>query len=85
MSQAKLTIEDITIKNMFGTTSKSLDPQAGSLICSAPDRCSNIRAENITVQVPSGKAPVYVCKNVDKGLLGFNCTEPAGERDVGQG
>ena len=70
---------------MFGTTSELLDPQAGTLICSAPDRCSNIRAENITVQVPSGAKPVYACKNVDEGLLMFNCTEPAGERDLGQG
>lgn len=83
--QANLTIEDILIKNMYGTTSESLDPQAGTLICSAPDRCDSIRAENITVQVPSGEAPVYACKNVDKDLLRFNCTEPAGERDLGQG
>jgi galacturan 1,4-alpha-galacturonidase len=80
-----LTIEDITIKNMFGSTSKKLDPQAGSLICSAPDRCSNILAANITVQAPSGKVPVYACKNVDKSTLGINCTDPAGERDLGQG
>lgn len=83
--QANLTIEDITIKNMYGTTSESLDPQAGTLICSAPDRCSNIRAENITVRVPSGKEPLYACKNVDERLLGFDCTLPAGDRDVGQG
>lgn len=70
---------------MYGTTSQSLDPQAGTLICSAPDRCNNIRAENITVQVPSGKAPVYACKNVDESLLGFNCIEPAGDKDIGQG
>ncbi|KAJ8113962.1 hypothetical protein OPT61_g4048 [Boeremia exigua] len=82
---ANLTIEDILIKNMYGTTSEKLDPQAGTLICSASDRCSNIRAENITVQVPSGKAPVYACKNLDESLLGFNCTAPAGDRDLGQG
>lgn len=70
---------------MYGTTSKSRDPQAGTLICSAPDRCSNIRAENITVQVPSGKAPVYACRNVDESLLGFDCVAPEGERDLGQG
>ncbi|KAH6644374.1 exopolygalacturonase [Boeremia exigua] len=82
---ANLTIEDILIKNMYGTTSKSRDPQAGTLICSAPDRCSNIRAENVTVQVPSGKAPVYACRNVDESLLGFDCVAPEGERDLGQG
>ncbi|KAJ4992889.1 exopolygalacturonase [Stagonosporopsis vannaccii] len=82
---ANLTIEDVLIKNMYGTTSESLDPQAGTLICSALDRCSNIRAENITVQVPSGKSPVYACKNIDENLLGLDCIGPAGNRDLGQG
>ncbi|PSN73831.1 exopolygalacturonase [Corynespora cassiicola Philippines] len=82
---ANLTIEDITIKNMYGTTSEKEDPLAGTLVCSAPDRCSNIRAENITVQVPSGEVPLYACKNVDSGLLPFNCTEPEDDRDTGQG
>lgn len=36
-SQANLTIEDITMKNMWGTTSAKLDPLAGTLVCSAPD------------------------------------------------
>ena len=34
---ANLTIEDITIRNMWGTTSKNADPEAGTLVCSAPD------------------------------------------------
>jgi galacturan 1,4-alpha-galacturonidase len=34
---ANLTIEDVTIRNLWGTTSLSTDPQAGTLICSAPD------------------------------------------------
>ncbi|KAH7064317.1 exopolygalacturonase [Paraphoma chrysanthemicola] len=71
---ANLTIEDITIKNMYGSVSKKLDPQAGSLVCSAADRCDNIRVENITVRVPSGKPPVYECKNIDRSLLQINCT-----------
>jgi len=37
MLKANLTISDITIKNMYGTTSASQDPQAGTLVCSAPD------------------------------------------------
>jgi galacturan 1,4-alpha-galacturonidase len=32
-----LTISDITIKNMYGTTSGKEDPEAGTLVCSAPD------------------------------------------------
>ncbi|KAF4838751.1 Exopolygalacturonase X-1 [Colletotrichum tropicale] len=79
---ANLTITDITLKNIYGTTSAKLDPQAGTLVCSAPDRCSNIRAENVTVTVPSGKAPVYECKNLDNNLLQINCTSGTdGERD----
>ncbi|KAI8253328.1 Exopolygalacturonase X-1 [Colletotrichum sp. SAR 10_77] len=35
---ANLTITDITLKNIYGTTSAKLDPQAGTLVCSAPDR-----------------------------------------------
>ncbi|KAI8255712.1 Exopolygalacturonase X-1 [Colletotrichum sp. SAR 10_98] len=34
---ANLTITDITLKNIYGTTSAKLDPQAGTLVCSAPD------------------------------------------------
>ncbi|KAI8202042.1 Exopolygalacturonase X-1 [Colletotrichum sp. SAR 10_65] len=79
---ANLTITDITLKNIYGTTSAKLDPQAGTLVCSAPDRCSNIRAENVTVTVPSGKPPVYECKNLDNNLLQINCTSGTdGERD----
>ncbi|RYN96331.1 putative exopolygalacturonase X [Alternaria tenuissima] len=70
---ANLTISDITIKNMYGTTSGKEDPEAGTLVCSAPDRCSNIRAENITVQVPSREPPVYECRNVDPSLLDISC------------
>ena len=51
----------------------------------AEQRCSNIRVENITVQVPSGEPPVYECKNVEEGLLQINCTDPAVERETGQG
>ncbi|KAK2040889.1 exopolygalacturonase [Colletotrichum somersetense] len=74
---ANLTISDITLKNMYGTTSEKFDPQAGTLVCSDPDRCSNIRAENVTVTVPSGKPPTWECKNVDESLLDINCASGA--------
>ncbi|KAJ0304852.1 hypothetical protein COL516b_005628 [Colletotrichum fioriniae] len=83
---ANLTISDITLKNIYGVVSTKLDPQTGSLVCSAADRCSNIRAENVTVTVPSGKPPVYECKNLDKGLLQINCTSGTdGDRDTTNG
>jgi galacturan 1,4-alpha-galacturonidase len=34
---ANLTIEDVTLKNMWGTTSTKYDPRAGTLVCSAAD------------------------------------------------
>ncbi|KAL7626648.1 hypothetical protein AAE478_003421 [Parahypoxylon ruwenzoriense] len=83
---ANLTIEDITMKNIYGTTSAKLDPQAGSLVCSSPDRCANIRVENITVTVPSGEPPVYECRNMDNGILQLACVEESDEdRDTSQG
>ncbi|KAL5391271.1 hypothetical protein PMIN06_008132 [Paraphaeosphaeria minitans] len=82
---ANLTIEDITIKNMWGTTSLSTDPEAGTLICSAPDRCSNIRAENITITVPSGNTTEWECANIDESLLDINCVPTDGDRDTTHG
>ena len=69
------------MKNIWGTVSKKFDPRAGSMVCSAPDRCSNIRIENVNVTVPSGKKPVYACKNMDESLLKVTCVEPGTERD----
>ncbi|KAI1475997.1 glycoside hydrolase family 28 protein [Daldinia eschscholtzii] len=83
---ANLTIEDVTMKNIYGTTSAKLDPQAGSLVCSAPDRCSNIKVENITITVPSGEPPVYECRNMDNDLLQLTCVaESEEDRDTSQG
>lgn len=53
---------------------------------SIQQRCSNIRAENVTVTVPSGKTPVWECKNIDKSLLKINCAGGTGdERDTTNG
>ncbi|KAI0902551.1 glycoside hydrolase family 28 protein [Annulohypoxylon nitens] len=84
---ANLTIEDVTMKNIYGTTSAKLDPEAGTLVCSAPDRCSGIRVENITVTVPSEKPPVYECRNMDNSLLQLTCIEESADedRDTSQG
>ncbi|KEY72818.1 hypothetical protein S7711_04407 [Stachybotrys chartarum IBT 7711] len=70
---ANLTIEDITMRNFWGQASARNDPEAGTLVCSARDRCSNIRVENVTVTVPSGRPPVYECDNVDESLLDLAC------------
>ncbi|KAI1768985.1 glycoside hydrolase family 28 protein [Hypoxylon sp. FL1150] len=76
---ANLTIEDVTMKNIYGTTSAENDPEAGTLVCSAPDRCNNIRVENITVTVPSGQPPVYECINLDDSLLQLTCIDGSDE------
>ncbi|KAI1417486.1 glycoside hydrolase family 28 protein [Hypoxylon sp. FL1857] len=83
---ANLIIEDVTMKNIYGTTSAKLDPEAGTLVCSAPDRCNNIKVENITVTVPSGQPPVYECRNMENDLLQLICIEESDEdRDTSQG
>ncbi|CAH0050681.1 unnamed protein product [Clonostachys solani] len=83
---ANLTIDDITMKNFWGVTSSKYDPEAGTLVCSAADRCSNINLHNITVTVPSGEPPVYECSNVDESLLeNITCVHADDDRDTGQG
>ncbi|RGP81310.1 exopolygalacturonase [Fusarium longipes] len=82
---ANLTIEDITMKNFWGTVSKKYDPRAGTLVCSAPDRCSNIVAQNITVGVPNKKAAIYDCQNLDTKKLDFTCRDPTSDRDTTNG
>lgn len=34
---SNMTIEDVTFKNMWGTTSKKYDPKVATLVCSSPD------------------------------------------------
>ncbi|KAJ4139673.1 hypothetical protein NW765_003582 [Fusarium oxysporum] len=73
------------MKNFWGTVSTKYDPRAGSLVCSAPDRCSNIVAEDIKVQVPSKKPPVYDCQNIDTSTLDITCRDPTSARDTTNG
>lgn len=37
--QSNLTISDIHISNMYGTTSEAQDPNVGTIVCSSPDVC----------------------------------------------
>ncbi|KAI1170456.1 glycoside hydrolase family 28 protein [Nemania sp. FL0916] len=70
---AVLVIEDILFKDFYGVTSKKHDPEVGSLVCSDPSVCKNIRAENINVSPPSAATAEWVCTNMDEGLLDVNC------------
>ncbi|CRK23430.1 hypothetical protein BN1708_003700 [Verticillium longisporum] len=62
-------ITDVVFKDFTGTVSKRYDPRAGALICSTPDTCDNIRAWDIDLKTPSGKAPEWQCRNVEESLL----------------
>ncbi|KAJ8119921.1 hypothetical protein ONZ43_g3237 [Nemania bipapillata] len=70
---AVLVIEDILFKDFYGTTSKRHDPHVGTLVCSDPSVCKNIRAENIAIAPPSAAVAEWVCTNMDEGLLEMNC------------
>lgn len=40
--------------------------------------CDNIRAENVTIEAPSGNTPEWACRNMDEDLLdlnGIGCVE----------
>ncbi|CRK39620.1 exopolygalacturonase X like protein [Verticillium longisporum] len=71
---SNMIIQDVVFKNMWGTTSKSHDPNVGTLVCSAPGLCKNIRAQNITVTPPSGKPAKFICTNLDNSLLDIACS-----------
>lgn len=68
-----LTISNIVIRNLTGTTSDKYDPDIGVLMCSSTEVCSNITVENINVVSPSGTNDAF-CLNMDEALLDVNCT-----------
>lgn len=76
---SNLRIEDVTFKNIHGTTSEAYEPLVGTIVCSSNSTCSNIRAEDIVVVGPTGNDE-FACLNVDENLLvGLNCSAEAGQ------
>ncbi|EED15423.1 extracellular exo-polygalacturonase, putative [Talaromyces stipitatus ATCC 10500] len=71
---SNLTISDIWFKNFSGVTSTKEKNKIATLVCSSPNVCSNIFAEDINVVSPSGYNQA-VCTNVDDSLLQLNCTK----------
>lgn len=70
-----LTINDIKISNVTGTTSTKYEPISGYVVCSSPSVCSNISLSDIAVVAPDGTENEFTCGNVDESLLeGINCT-----------
>jgi len=75
---SSLRIEDITFRNIHGTTSEKYEPLVGTIVCSSDTTCSNIMAEDIDVVSPSGSNE-FACLNVDDSLLiGVNCSDASG-------
>ena len=72
--QSKVTISEILFKNVHGITTKNYAPLSGSLVCSSPDVCSNIVAEDIHV-FGYNATDLFTCLNLDESTLGVNCTD----------
>ena len=72
---SNLTITNILMNDITGTTSTKYDPISGYVACSSSDVCSNITLTNIAVVAPSGVENEFTCEDVDESLLhGINCT-----------
>lgn len=73
---SNLTITDITMSNIHGTTSDHYAPVSGYVVCSSPSVCSNITLNDIDVVAPDGTKNEFTCGDVDESLLhGINCTD----------
>lgn len=73
---SKLTLSNIVIKNIHGTTSTKYDPLSGYIVCSSPSVCTNIMVSDINAIAPNGTVNNFSCGNVDESLLqGINCTD----------
>lgn len=73
---SNVTISNIKIQNLKGTTSKKYDPYSGYAVCSSDTVCSNILLDDIHVTSPGGKVDQFQCGKLDKSLLhGITCTD----------
>ncbi|KAI9697165.1 MAG: Exopolygalacturonase X-1 [Bogoriella megaspora] len=74
---SNLTISDVVMRGISGSTSKKYDPLSGYVVCSSETVCSNINVEGVEVTTPSGVQNQFTCGDVDESLLqGINCTTP---------
>jgi len=72
---SNLTITNVEIKNVHGTTSTKYEPISGYVVCSSESVCSNITLDGIAVVAPDGVENEFTCGDVDQSLLhGINCT-----------
>lgn len=68
-----LTITNVLITNLNGTTSTKYSPDIAAFLCSSEDVCNNITASNIDVVSPAGTNDAY-CLNMDNTTLDVTCT-----------
>lgn len=72
---SNVTISDVTISNVHGTTSTKYEPVTGYVVCSSATVCTNITLSDIVVVAPDGVENEFTCGDVDESLLqGINCT-----------
>ncbi|THW32209.1 PGX, glycoside hydrolase family 28 protein [Aureobasidium pullulans] len=72
---SKLTISNIVMKNIHGTTSSKYNPISGYVVCSSPSVCTNIKLSDINVSSPNGTVNEFSCGDVNESLLqGIQCT-----------
>jgi galacturan 1,4-alpha-galacturonidase len=73
---SQLSISNIVMRNIRGTTSAKYNPISGYVVCSSPSVCTNITLEDIQLSSPNGTVNLFSCGNVDQNLLqGIQCTE----------
>lgn len=68
-----LTITNVLIKNLTGTTSSTYSPDIAAFLCSSADVCNNVTAVDINVVSPAGVNDAY-CLNMDNSTLDVTCT-----------
>ncbi|KKY14436.1 putative extracellular exo-polygalacturonase [Diplodia seriata] len=71
---SKLNITDVTFRNVRGRSNRVFSPIVAHLVCSSPDTCSNIVAENIDIRTING-SNLVTCRNMDEDLLDVNCVD----------
>lgn len=72
---SNLTITDVTMNNIVGTTSSKYSPISGYVECSSESVCSNIVLNGVDVVSPNGTVNYFTCGDVDESLLhNITCT-----------
>ena len=72
---SSLTISDVKINNVYGTTSSHYAPISGYVECSSETVCTNITLTDINVSSPNGTKNLFTCGDVDESLLhDITCT-----------